>query len=44
METKEIKIEIPTKLSREEKELYEKLKKVEAKGGSVFERFKRAFK
>lgn len=40
----EIKIEIPTKLSREEKELYEKLKKVEAKGGSVFERFKRAFK
>ena len=40
----EIRIEVPTKLSREEKDLYEKLKKAESKGGSVFERFKRAFK
>lgn len=38
----EIKIEIPTKLSREEKEAYEKIKNL--KGESAFERFKRAFK
>lgn len=40
----EIKVEIPTKLSREEKEIYEKLRKAERKGGSVFEKFKKAFK
>ena len=37
-----IQIEIPKKLSKEEKELYEKLSKTSSK--SVFERFKDAFK
>ena len=42
----EIKVDIPKKLSSEEKELYEKLRKLSSKGGkeSVFEKFKRAFK
>lgn len=42
----EVKVEIPKKLSGEEKELFEKLKKIQAKGGkeSVFDKFKRAFK
>ncbi|CAM3657938.1 molecular chaperone DnaJ [Erysipelothrix urinaevulpis] len=38
----EVKLEVPTKLSKSEKELYEKLK--EDKGDSVFDRFKKAFK
>lgn len=38
----DIEIEIPTKLSREEKELYEKIRS--KKGTSAFERFKKAFK
>ncbi|MDO5440655.1 MAG: molecular chaperone DnaJ [Erysipelotrichaceae bacterium] len=37
----ELKVEIPTKLSREEKELYEKLSN---KKESVFEKFKKQFK
>lgn len=37
-----IKIEIPKKLSKEEKDLYEKLNKTKSK--SVFEKFKEAFK
>lgn len=40
----EVKVEIPTKLSKEEKELYEKLKKASKKGESPFEKFKKAFK
>ena len=36
-----LKVEIPTKLSKDEKELYEKLAK---KNESVFEKFKKAFK
>ena len=42
----EVKIEIPKKLSGEEKEMYEKLRKLQAKGGkeSVFDKFKKAFK
>ena len=38
----EVKVEIPTKISKQEKELYQKLQ--ESKGDSVFERFKKAFK
>lgn len=38
----EVKLEIPTKLSKSDKELYEKLREV--KGDSVFDRFKKAFK
>ena len=37
----ELKVEIPTKLTREEKELYEKLA---SKKESVFEKFKKSFK
>lgn len=37
----ELKVEIPTKLSKEEKELYQKLQN---KKESVFDRFKKAFK
>ncbi len=41
-----INIKTPTKLSKEEKELYEKLRDLEKKvsGGSIFEKFKKAFK
>lgn len=39
----EIRVEIPTKLTKEEKELYEKLKKA-GKEESVFDKFKKAFK
>ena len=39
----EIAIEIPTKLSREEKELYEKLRSKKS-SESVFDKFKKAFK
>ena len=39
----EVKLEVPTKLSREEKELYEKLKGIESKD-NVFDKFKKAFK
>lgn len=39
----EVRVEIPTKLSREEKDLYEKLRKA-SKHESPFERFKKAFK
>lgn len=38
----EVKLEVPTKLSKSEREIFEKLK--ETKGDSVFERFKKAFK
>ena len=38
----EVKIDIPTKISKVDRELYEKLK--EKKGDSVFDRFKKAFK
>lgn len=40
----EVKVEIPTKLSKEEKDYYEKLRKAAKKGDSPFERFKKAFK
>lgn len=41
----EIKVEIPKKLSREEKELYQKLYNIQHKGNeSVFDKFKKAFK
>ena len=42
----EVKIEIPKKLSGEEKDMYEKLRKLQAKVGkeSVFDKFKKAFK
>ena len=40
----EIKVEIPTKLTKEEKELYSKLSNKAAKKESVFEKFKRSFK
>lgn len=39
----EVKVEIPSKLSREEKELFEKLRNTQ-KNGSVFDKFKKAFK
>lgn len=39
----EIRLEVPTKLSREEKTLFEKLRK-ESKEESVFDKFKKAFK
>lgn len=40
-----VKVEVDTKLSKEEKTLYEQLKQVEKKGReSVFEKFKKAFK
>lgn len=39
-----IEVKIPTKLSREERELYEKLRTIENKSGSIFDRFKNAFK
>ncbi len=39
----EIKIEIPKKLSREEKELYEKIRS-KKEHESPFEKFKKAFK
>lgn len=39
----EVKIEIPTKLSREERQLFEKLKDAQGKE-SVFDKFKKAFK
>lgn len=40
-----VNVEIPKKLSKEEKELYEKLKKLQAKqNDSVFGKFKKAFK
>lgn len=41
-----INIKTPTKLSREEKELYEKLRDLEKRssGGSIFEKFKKAFR
>ena len=39
----EIKVEIPTKLSREEKELFEKLRSKKS-SESVFDKFKKAFK
>lgn len=38
----EVKLEIPTKISKSDRELYEKLK--EKKGDGVFDRFKKAFK
>nr|WP_281381210.1 molecular chaperone DnaJ [Erysipelothrix inopinata] len=38
----EVKLEVPTKLSRAEREQYEELREV--KGDSVFDRFKKAFK
>lgn len=40
----EIKIEIPTKLSKEQKELFQKIKDSNGKKESVFEKFKNAFK
>ncbi|MDY5251732.1 MAG: molecular chaperone DnaJ [Erysipelotrichaceae bacterium] len=41
----EIKVEIPKKLSREEKELYQKLSKIQhSSSESVFDKFKKAFK
>ena len=39
----EVKIDIPTKLSREEKEMYEKLRKLSSQK-SVFDKFKDSFK
>lgn len=39
-----IDIKIPTKLSREEREIYEKLRNIENKNGSIFDKFKNAFK
>jgi len=39
----EITIEIPTKISRDEKELYEKIRSKKSQE-SPFERFKKAFK
>ena len=39
----EVKVEIPTKLSREEKEYYEKLKNSKT-SESPFDKFKKAFK
>ena len=37
-------IKVPSKLSKEEKELYQKLKNIETKqGGSIFDKFKKAF-
>ena len=40
-----VTVEIPKKLSKEEKELYEKLKKIQSKQNeSVFGKFKKAFK
>ena len=39
----EVEIEIPKKLSREEKDLYEKLASINKKD-SVFDRFKKNFK
>ncbi len=39
----EVRLEVPTKLSRDEKELYEKLRKAN-QSESVFEKFKKAFK
>ena len=39
----EIKLDVPTKLSKEEKELFEKIKKA-SKEESVFDKFKKAFK
>ena len=40
-----VKIKTPTRLSKEEKDLYSKLKELEAKGSkSIFEKFKKAFK
>ncbi|QIK70261.1 molecular chaperone DnaJ [Erysipelothrix sp. HDW6C] len=38
----EVKLEVPTKISREQREIYETLR--ETKGESVFDRFKKAFK
>lgn len=38
----EVKIEVPTKLSRKDREVFESLR--EKKGDSVFDRFKKAFK
>lgn len=40
----EVKVEIPKKVSREQRELFEKIKKTESKSESVFERFKKNFK
>ena len=42
----EVKIEVPKKLNFEEKELYEKLRKIQSRSGkeSVFDKFKKAFK
>ena len=38
-------IKVPSKLSKEEKDLYQKLKHIESKqGDSIFEKFKKAFK
>jgi molecular chaperone DnaJ len=39
----EVKLQVDDKLSREEKELYEKLKKIQGKD-SIYDRFKKAFK
>ncbi|AGN23809.1 molecular chaperone DnaJ [Erysipelothrix rhusiopathiae] len=40
----EVKLEVPTKLSRQQREHLEALKETEVKGDSVFDRFKKAFK
>ena len=39
----EVKLQVDDKLSREEKELYEKLKTIQGKD-SIYDRFKKAFK
>jgi len=39
----EVKIQVDEKLSREEKELYEKLRNIKGKD-SIYDRFKKAFK
>ncbi len=39
-----VDIKMPNKLSKEEKDLYEKLRDIESKGGSIFDKFKKAFK
>ena len=38
-----IEVKIPTKLSKEEKELYQKLRNIQKKE-SIFEQFKKSFK
>jgi len=39
-----VEVKIPTKISREERELYQKIKEKEKKGDSFFSNFKKAFK